>query len=357
MSTVYFLGAGASKAIDPDLPLATELLPRIVEEWRGRDPDQLAEPRRYIRRFLDANPEPVRTLDFEGLLSFIETALLSGISVGSYCADELKKVRNILVYCLWVVLAQAETGVSDDGILEKSNDLWGLIQQCVGDPTTTVITTNYDLLVECAAFETVPWPNFCEPPPSAPIHYGIPLRYGLSLGGTNNPLNWHAYNPDRTQFSYLKLHGSINWLYCAKCNATDWMGIRALGAAEAFVKEWQCPKCGAEYEPLAIPPAVGKSLQFAPMKRIWVIAVERLAAAERVIFAGFSLNDGDTEIRNLLLLARANSTNLNEVLLIDPASDYVINRYEKIYGELVRPCSEKDRKTYVSRCIPIKVLP
>ncbi len=127
MSTVYFLGAGASKGIDSTLPLARELLPRIVAPWNRTDPDRLGTAREFVRQFCKQLPEPISNLDYENLLGLVESALWAGKPLASYSPDNLSEVRKALLYCLWVILAQAETGVADGRVLERVAPLAKLI--------------------------------------------------------------------------------------------------------------------------------------------------------------------------------------------------------------------------------------
>ncbi|MDA2912489.1 SIR2 family protein [Acidobacteriia bacterium AH_259_A11_L15] len=263
-------------------------------------------------------------------------------------------MRKGLLYSLFIMLAQAETGVPDDMVFEKTEPLASLIRQCEGNPDATIITTNYDLLIEYAASEHMSNWVPTEPLPENPINYGLGIRYGVGLSSSWEALNCKPYTPDEKQCVCLKLHGSVNWLYCPQCSETDWMGIRPLGAAEALAELWKCCKCGNKYQQLIVPPGIGKSPVYPVLKGVWNHASNRLEQAECIVFAGFSLRQDDMDIRNLLLLANTNSQSLREVILVDPAADDLLPRYKGIYGSLVQIYRGRDWKTYLDECIPIR---
>lgn len=352
MRTVYFLGAGASKSIDDSFPLAGELLERILDEWKNSDPDTLVKLRNHLREFHGNLPEALASLGFEGLLAHIEFAIETDLQMGPYTCKELERFRKQLLYCLWVILGESETGVPNSASLEACRVLGPLIWQCEDNSKTTIITTNYDLLIEYAISQKKRINPITEHP-IAPVNYCLPIRHSLGLGKSNERLDCHPYLADKKQITCLKLHGSVNWMYCPQCDAVDWTGLRPLGAAEAFAGEWLCCDCPAAYEPLVIPPASSKSTHFLPLKQIWKEAGIRLSQAERIVFAGFSLSEGDVEIQRLLLLAKEGSQSLQQVLLVDLSAETLLEKYKKIYGDIAQLTETRDWKEYVSEHIPI----
>lgn len=354
MRTVYFLGAGASKAIDSTLPLASELLPRILEPWKRRDPDRLGLVRDHLRKCHRKLSESVRRLDYESLLGLIETALWANKPLGSHSRADLEEMRKGLLYSLFIILAQAETGVPDDEVLERITPLARLVRDCEGNPDRTIITTNYDILIEYAASQHMSNWRPSDPLPENFINYGIELRYGVGLNSSWDGLDCNPYTPDEKQCVCFKLHGSVNWLYCPECNEVDWMGIRPLAAAEAFAEQWKCCKCRNKYQQLIVPPAIGKSPVYPALRGVWSRALDRLEEAERIVFAGFSLRESDVDIRNLLLLAQSNANSLKEVILVDPAADELMSRYESIYGKHVTVYPPRDWNDYLGNSIPIR---
>ena len=73
-----------------------------------------------------------------------------------------------------------------------------------------LITTNYDILLDNALYER----RSCQ--------YGVRIRksiFPLPTGGKVGD-----YSSDRLnnrQITLLKLHGSLNWMYCRRCDELD----------------------------------------------------------------------------------------------------------------------------------------
>jgi hypothetical protein len=114
----------------------------------------------------------------------------------------------------------------------------------------------------------------------------------------------------------LKLHGSVNWLYCPGCHRLDigWsrkqQATRGVGQVlfgepllnEQFTRTTrkQCRDCGAERRHILITPTYRKDYRNPHVARVWYEAERALQEANRVIFVGYSLPEDDVEVVYLL---------------------------------------------------------
>jgi hypothetical protein len=123
--------------------------------------------------------------------------------------------------------------------------------------------------------------------------------------------------PDRFG-ALLKVHGSLNWLYCPNYHRLD-LAISESG--RHFVKAldelwWQsedarlvnryrctgapCPNCGQHVRPVMITPTQKKDYRNPHIARIWYEAERALRQAERAVFIGYSMPEDDVEVVYLL---------------------------------------------------------
>ena len=166
----------------------------------------------------------------------------------------------------------------------------------------TIITFNYDTLVECA-LSHLPLNftyGFGDP------NQGATCRIGLEKPKTL-PVRWN----DETQddgLHLLKLHGSINWGVpeprddheILRTVYDDYSGILA-------DNRW----------PLLEPPMWNK--RFPDLLRVvWNKAVERLRTATRVIIIGYSCPPADQHFRFLLAAGLHRNISLTQLLIVNP---------------------------------------
>jgi hypothetical protein len=165
---------------------------------------------------------------------------------------------------------------------------------------STVVTFNYDSLVELAYCDAV------EPPsPSATMLasdlLGIPITPAAM-----RTTSIYGHNPNET-FRLLKLHGSLDWWYSGpQADASDpiygtvWIGDFNRG----FIHTWSVGERTliADKVPMLIPPAATK----APFYRNrllaaqWAEAATALNEAEEIVFMGYSAPLTDLTVTTLI---------------------------------------------------------
>ncbi len=349
MRTVYLLGAGFSKPAG--MPLATEVLPLLVKkleagrEGDGQDDDKDDEMTAWLadlHKRVDwlelggsghcgLNIEEVFHLGhFDAEVHRLMQQLCPvGRSSGETPWQTAEAIEGWLRYLeedLVEVLVGSEDGANLDPIKQ-----WA----CAVRDTDTVVTFNYDTLVERAFQE---------------------------LGRSWN----HGFDNEHTAgVRVLKLHGSINWVVLARdqwnpqnvdllfqkenINAPP----RPTGALEddaclCRIRERAVLRraiAGRDFNPLTIGIAglgTYKELHRVPgLGPTWVRAMRAVRDAERLVVVGFSMSEFDAMARlRLSYVARTRHEERRPlpVIVIDPAADCspFQARFTRVFHDEVR---------------------
>jgi NAD-dependent SIR2 family protein deacetylase len=160
---------------------------------------------------------------------------------------------------------------------------------CVQD---SIVSTNYDLLVEQALERGGLRPEYCLPDqPTTPTAAKKPA------------------------VRLFKLHGSANWSICNSC---AYVKLHPSDSLIEAIEAWQCDKCGAAMEPFVVPPTWSKGERRASLEAIWRAAFGELITARRWVFIGTSLPETDRFLRYLFGLALQRNLDLDRIVVINP---------------------------------------
>jgi hypothetical protein len=325
---VLFLGAGASAHFN--YPTTAQILGLILhgidsQTLFGRDERRRMELLAYLEQLMPGLA-PWRVRKENGLpwitelLSLIDQLIAQENGISQELShDKLQRCRSLLEQALSEVL-RAGAPPSLEHVpepvrtdLAKAREAFPQLfdRQAVApadlgrlldwvDQDCAIITTNYDTLLETELYAKVGdyadvWRR---------VDFGFAAREPAT--GTLHP------RPVDARFSIFKLHGSLNWLRCARC---DRVYINTFGAIShlAFrdghvTADNQC-HCG--YGPLAhvlVTPSFVRSMHDINLRQIWQGALDALRTAQEWAIVGYSLPQEDVAIRSLLLrgyLARA----------------------------------------------------
>lgn len=333
---IYFFGAGASKA--DGFPLTGELKYGIAAAIL-EDPDRFAGLAAHLlylygvgdallRKAADAwralkEPGVERSSAGTALLPDVTDVLSTldwmirdqstfgpGVEVGELSSltfgGELIAIRDLVVQALCVSLGQYES-------LDSAAITRAFLTQ-VG-PQDAVVTTNWDLLLDAARdvqFGT------------EAADYGttgnVVVRGGAQPIGGERPL-------------LLKLHGSLSWLYCQRCQRLV-IDPRSHIAGERG-ETARC-ECTCRFSELIITPGFVREYRNVHLLNIWREALLRLATAAEWVFVGYSLPADDIGVRALLLKARCMRQDLGHphpqvtVVTGSQGREAVLSRYRVI---------------------------
>jgi hypothetical protein len=305
--TVVVLGAGATKACGG--PLTDEILPwalgasPVGAVWDREDLLQLMQEfvGEFFRLPMPLDPAALAHLpNLPLLLSLVDEAVDRHQQLGRWDDRDLVKVRGAIEYGVFAVIEAALRSLSANPHEELLRPLF----ERGDDPT--VISLNYDIIVD----NTMMALAFEEDRPSVP-------DYGCDLTLPTLP-----FEPGR-RGRLLKVHGSLNWLYCPACHRLELflskssqqlgMKIRTAKALDELYHRtyrddaYSCqgtpcrqPGCHGHVRPILITPTHRKDYRNPHVSRIWYEAERSLRTAERVVIVGYSLPWDDVEVVYLL---------------------------------------------------------
>jgi hypothetical protein len=303
---VYFIGAGASK--QDRFPLTGELKHGLA--WAIREEPErfaiLAKHLEYLYHVSDKTFEKSADIwenlselpsdapaarcqipDVTDLLSTLDWIIREQSSFGPGLEtrdekrspiDELPEVRDLVVQALCYCLGKYH----DLHKACKTEEFVSLIR-----PTDSLITTNWDLLLDAARHR-----KFGSQPDDYGTTANVVLEETVDAFGSIN-------TKERARPKLLKLHGSLSWRYCQRCQR---LVIDPLHHVAGDRKE-SC-ECTYSYSELIVTPGFVREYRNIHLLTIWREALLALASASQWIFIGYSLPADDVGIRTLLLKGR-----------------------------------------------------
>lgn len=343
---VFIFGAGASKAEKERAPTSDELLVRSLKELRNSEPVQNILD--FLNDFfyadigdLDLESEKIPT--FEELLTIIDISLSRQDDLSrNWNCKKLTELRSDLIYCIAKILQET---LKDGGKLHRKfiKTLFGLPQR--NSTNTSFISLNYDILLDSALIDLYASEDL-------DVDYGIEFRNFVEpidrkpeerVKFTQIPEEWHWPRKDRAIY-LLKLHGSLNWLYCPNCNTVK-ITKKEKGALRIWTEFETCEIDGSRQRPLIIPPTWQKVYENPHLGRIWLKAAEVLNEADEVTFVGYSLPDSDVRLKYLFkkFLYRDRVTRKPRILVVIRKSEKAKEtekRYKRIFGQEVKVITE-----------------
>jgi len=209
--------------------------------------------------------------------------------------------------------------------------------------TVAVVTLNYDLAVDFALHSS-----------------SVLLDYGIDGGRI------HGAVP------VLKLHGSLNWGACSKCNAvvpwqlSDYFQHFRYNIFSPETKEvildigsnlQQHVHCGLglSAEPVLVPPTWNKGDYHGSLSSVWSRAASELAEAENVFVVGYSLPDTDSFFRYLYALGTVGEGMVKRFWVFDPdKTGAVKERFEGLLGPGTRKRFQYHENTFRQAIAVIK---
>ena len=275
IENVIILGAGASKS--EGAPLQKELIGAYFDLLNGKGIKyRKAELKKYFGDFwgIGNNPDKNHLPSFEEILGVLDLAHLRRESFRNYGEREIETIREYLIYLIAVVLKERiGNGKGYHKQLIKNLRQEGELEK------TAFISLNYDIIIDDAI------KNLGQ---SYEIDYNFP-----------------AYGKDKVEkrekpkpVLLLKIHGSLNWLYCPTCGQIEL--FKGKVADKTFRKDIRCQKCGTPTKYVIVPPTYYKELANPFIQTIYLKADEVIRNAKSVFFCGYSFPDADIHVKYLL---------------------------------------------------------
>lgn len=268
-STVYILGAGASAASEFELPVMRGFFasPIFDEKYKYLYP--------YIKKYFNH----IATIDInvEELITHLEISLekyrYSDVETHMSCQ------KDLLNYITERLSIQKEALCRYHEMLYKK-----LI------PNDSVLTLNYDCIFEQSTRSAGD--------PQTPSDY---LIRSMKLLGFNQFYTEQPVVLERVEYQmgfYIKLHGSIDWLYCPSeicVNHQNFQVFPFWGEATLRKQPGEpCDICGSPLQRVIVMPTMKKSFDNYPkLGFLWETAFRKLKECNRLILIGTSLAVSD----------------------------------------------------------------
>jgi hypothetical protein len=336
--TVLFLGAGATKSVDG--PMTDEILPAMYAAKAripaGDDPQgRVGQLVKFLETTFNVRPDLPKEQypSLPLLMSLLDRALDRREDVGDWDVTALTDFRAGLELGIFDVLEDALNKF-------RTKNHYGLLAKLfpAGAPPQ-VITTNYDLVVDSALM-------YLSRDRQSP---GLP-EYHCALA------NLAIVPPPLRYGTILKLHGSLNWLFCRRCQrlelgateSTRFLDIfdRIAGKdlKEAFRPDGApCSVCDRKLLPLLVAPSHLKDYRNPHLSLVWYEAQRVLRQADKIVFIGYSLPDDDVEVVYLLKRSLAHIKNARNFTVVEYCSENpaialtehsVGRRYRALFGDV-----------------------
>ncbi|UCG50281.1 MAG: hypothetical protein JSU94_10900 [Phycisphaerales bacterium] len=306
---IIVLGAGATKACGG--PLTDEILPAALNgEMAHDDRTTLVEDREELLALasdflqdcfnVPLGREKATKKNCPSLpmvLSMLRRSAAAGMPIGAWQGDRLVKAKRAIEYAVFAVIEAALRRIPSDHQFHRK-----LLQPIYSrNVEPTVLSLNYDVIVDNAMFYLSEQFQGMQPP-----DYRVQIateRYtDFCTGGTFGQL--------------LKIHGSLNWLYCERCGRLDLFVSEGMRTGKAldelynsvpFDDAYSCrgtpcrnrPNCDGFVSPVLITPTYVKDYENPHIERVWAEAEAAMKEADRATIIGYSLPTDDVEVAML----------------------------------------------------------
>ena len=307
--SVYILGAGFS--YPAKIPMQAQLLKEVFAYTPGFAEVRFVTAREKVERLITTLFDHPDQVTLEDLFTILDRSVIAKERFRDYSWSELYDFRENLVYVILHII-ERKLSTIPAGIEETYRAFARFLiekRQKAGRTKDglAVISSNWDTLLEHFIDEQIDAQTLKK----FGVDYCIYTHFLNKKGipHTNlRALGWH-------NIKLLKLHGSLNWLYCTNCGRIyvdqDNIGIHdeECGYCEQMTT---APKL--YLDPLIITPTILKEYNNLHIKNIWQNAFIDIQEASEVVFIGYSLPLADYEFKYLLKKAIKPGTKLIAVL-------------------------------------------
>jgi hypothetical protein len=259
---------------------------------------------------------PLEEVNLEEVITQLELSLEGFGALWEKPNPELTQAREEFDLYIWNRLQHSSTEELKG--CECHNRIF---RGALGSEDNSIITLNYDLVTDYTLY------HLCKRTDGRVIHDSVLARSNNILGRI---LTWGGEAPtvhysDRDKGVYLKLHGSIDWVYCPTptCGNHQLFFANVIAQPEAHYSPGSpCILCGAGLVSVIIPPAMGKSFEkFPKMGLIWNLAYRELKEAGCWVLIGMSFPEADYYIRWLFREVLNHRERPPSLIVVNPNKD------------------------------------
>ncbi len=148
------------------------------------------------------------------------------------------------------------------------------------------VSLNYDLLLDSPLVNL--YPRF-------DLDYGIEFK-NFQPWCRHRGERWRRPQPDGS-VQLLKLHGSLNWLYCPICNMVE---LTPKEKGVALAKYVRCQTCKSDQQPVLVLPTWERPISIDGFRPVSTVIERAIRKCSRICFLGYSLPAYDIDLRYML---------------------------------------------------------
>jgi hypothetical protein len=345
---VYIVGAGFS--MYAGLPLQLAFTEALLEP-RGSVSHPMHPLITHLGKFVhDAFDHNVSAKakhwpNLEDLFTNIDLAANTGHHLGaSHAPSQLRMTRRVLLARMMYMLneryVEAEASKTEDW--KKLDSFF----KALDIKRSAFISINWDTVIERRLAERRGLDNFdyrCG---------AIAARFR----NKGNVIGERQLQEDDKTMPVVKIHGSVNWLYCDNCRQLYWFspdhairvamqlitpdeaGKLKMTKTEGCAK-WRCLNCTTV--PLTTRIATFsflKALDFPMFEKSWLSAERLLRGADKWVFIGYSLPAADYEFKHLLKRVQLSRKTPPKFVVITGGSDChnTYLNYQRFFGRDIK---------------------
>ena len=276
----------------------------------------------YLRKHYRIDLRDDRYDSLEQVMAILYTDMYGG-----HLVEEAARAFRVLVRTFLIRLAETTNKATITRRCRLYRLIAGFLKRENNPENLTIVTFNQDIQIEKALDAIASTAGRKDRSIFLFPHcYGIRAKR-LTGPGDRRPQFAEASHAEGG-VTLLKLHGSLNWYSTHRSadpplaslfNARRAIGITRRKEIDTGMRVRSATGKSSLFSfPIVIPPVVHKSgMLHEQLKPIWTLAEDRLAAAHRVIFFGYSCPQTDWESANLIGRSLTRNEQLKEVSVID----------------------------------------
>ncbi len=344
--SVFVVGAGFS--LYAGMPLQMDFTDALLS-GRGSASGNSGKIVQHLRKFVNRAFDHKTTAEakfwpeLEDIFTCIDLSANSGHNLGSqFSPSELRTIRRGLIYRIITMLRERYREARN----RKDPDWQTLVKffKRLDPAAVGFVATNWDTVVEDMLTEA----------------HGI-RHFGYGCNAICASLRSSQKEIKETDAScvkvpVIKMHGSVNWLYCDNCRSLFWMQAdetykvagqllssedwRRIDPASSHKNDhWHCGRCGANSLGTRFATfSYRKALVFPMFQKSWFSAEKLLRNAKNWIFIGYSLPAADFEFKYLLKRVQLSRRDPPKFAVVSGGdmSDRAYQHYQRFFGRQIR---------------------
>ncbi|HZQ20312.1 MAG TPA: hypothetical protein VFA90_16490 [Terriglobales bacterium] len=345
-NSVFVVGAGFS--LYAGMPLQRDFTDALLSgrgSASGNSGKIVQHLRTFVNRAFDHKTSAGAKFwpELEDIFTCIDLSANTGHNLGSeFSASELRTIRRGLIYRIITMLRERYRQAGD----RKDADWQVLLNffQRLNPAIVGFVATNWDTVVEDMLAEAHGIRHF---------GYGCDAICGSLRSAQKEIKETTAIG---AKVPIIKMHGSVNWLYCDNCRRLFWMPpdetYKVAGqllssedwkridpSSHHKIDRWHCGRCGADSLGTRFATfSYRKALDFPMFQKSWFSAERLLRTAKNWIFIGYSLPAADYEFKYLLKRVQLSRRDPPAFAVVSGGdlSDRAYQHYQRFFGRRIK---------------------